>query len=104
MFALFLRSPSIQRPCLIVGVIILCLSMIAASFASKVWHLILTQGVVYGIGSSLVYFPTLAFIQEWFIRRRGLAFGVMWVSESVLLSPRISRARGRTGQYGASVG
>lgn len=51
----------------------------AASFANKVDHLILTQGVLYGLGASIIYCPTLLFIDEWFIERKGLAYGVLWV-------------------------
>ena len=41
-------------------------------------HLILTQGVLYGLGGTLLYNPAILFLQEWFSRRRGLAFGIMW--------------------------
>lgn len=53
-------------------------ALFGASFASKVWHLVLTQGVLYAIGGALLYFPTCAFLDEWFVKRKGLAFGVMW--------------------------
>ena len=26
----------------------------------------------------MLYFPTVAFLDEWFIKRKGFAFGVMW--------------------------
>lgn len=42
------------------------------------WHLIVTQGVVYGIGSSFLYVPTLSYMNEWFVQRRGLAYGIMF--------------------------
>ena len=41
----------------------------------QVWHLLLTQGLLYGIGSSLMYFPILSVCPEYFNGRRGLAMG-----------------------------
>jgi hypothetical protein len=62
------------------GLPIMAMALIAGSFANKVSHLILTQGALYAIGGSVVYYPTLVFLDEWFIRRKGFAFGVVWVS------------------------
>lgn len=61
------------------GFIIMCLALAMSSFASSTTHLIASQGVVYGIGASLAYAPTIVFMDDWFVRRKGLAFGVMWV-------------------------
>ena len=41
----------------------------------QVWHLLLTQGLLYGMGSSLMYFPILSVCPEYFSGRRGLAMG-----------------------------
>lgn len=41
-------------------------------------RLILTQGVLYAIGSSLLYSLSILYLEEWFINRKGFAFGVMW--------------------------
>lgn len=62
------------------GVPIMAISLIAASFANEIRYLILTQGVLYAIGGAAVYCPALIFLDEWFIRRKGFAYGVMWVS------------------------
>lgn len=77
-FALLHRFPNHRRYFTVAGQIITVIALIGASFASKVWHLILTQGVLYAVGGSLLYFPTVAFLDEWFIKRKGFAFGVMW--------------------------
>lgn len=50
--------------------------MLASAFASQVWHLVLTQGVLYGLGASVVNTVTIQFLNEWFIERKGLAFGI----------------------------
>ena len=79
LFAAFKRWPHIRRPCCLIGLSINAAAVVAASFAKEVSHLILSQGVLYAIGGVLLYCPTLAFVDEWFVHRKGLAFGVMWV-------------------------
>jgi MFS family permease len=70
--------PSIRRLSSILGLMITVSALLASSFATRVWHLILTQGMLYGIGGSLLYSPTMFYLDEWFIQRKGLAFGIMW--------------------------
>ena len=62
----------------IYGLIPIVLGIVASSFATKVSHLILTQGVIYGFGGLFLYYPIYVFIDEWFVRRKGFAFGIMW--------------------------
>jgi MFS family permease len=60
------------------GILIMCLSLIAASFSTTVPHLIVTQGVLFAIGSSLSYCPCIAYLNDWFDKRKGMAYGIMW--------------------------
>ena len=60
------------------GMPVMAAALIGASFATKVDHLIATQGVIYAIGGSIVYYPTLIWLDDWFIRKKGFAYGVMW--------------------------
>ncbi|KAF4635406.1 hypothetical protein G7Y89_g2692 [Cudoniella acicularis] len=62
---------------------IMAASLIGASFANEVKYLILTQGALYAIGGSIVYLPALIFLDEWFVRRKGLAYGIMWAGTGV---------------------
>jgi MFS family permease len=41
----------------------------------QLWHLFLTQGILYGIGSSLLYYPLMAVTPPFFGRHRGAAMG-----------------------------
>ncbi|KUJ12299.1 MFS general substrate transporter [Mollisia scopiformis] len=81
--------PSIRRLSSIMGLAIAVTALIASSFATKVWQLILTQGILYAIGGSLLYSPTMFYLDEWFIKKKGLAFGIMWagVGTSGLIFP-----------------
>ncbi|KAK9760991.1 hypothetical protein K7432_014466 [Basidiobolus ranarum] len=51
-------------------------SLIAASFAKEAWHLYLTQGILYGVGASLCFYPAVSIPAQWFKKRRGLATGI----------------------------
>ena len=44
----------------------------AASFARTTWHLYLTQGALVGLGTGLVYVPSMAILSQWFLKRRSL--------------------------------
>lgn len=46
-----------------------------ASLCMQVYQLLLTQGLLYGIGSSLLYFPILSVAPEYFAAHRGSAMG-----------------------------
>ncbi|KAA1467846.1 MFS general substrate transporter [Dentipellis sp. KUC8613] len=59
------------------GVVIMSLGLVLASFATKLWHLFLTQSLLYGIGSSMFYFPILSLAPPFFDRHRGAAMGVI---------------------------
>ena len=63
----------------VIGLSIMVLALILASFAQSAWQLILTQGILYGIGGAMSWCPCILYLHEWFIRRAGLALGVMWV-------------------------
>jgi MFS family permease len=79
-FAVLTRWPRLRRPAIVVGLCTMCAALAASSFAQEVWQLVLMQGVVYAVGGGLAYSPTILFVNEWFVRRKGLAFGIMWVS------------------------
>jgi MFS family permease len=58
-----------------VGAGLIAAGYLMASGCSQVWQLLMTQGLIYGIGSSLLYFPMLAAAPEYFDTHRGSAMG-----------------------------
>ena len=63
---------------MILGGWIICLAgIVAASFASKAWHIIVAQGMVYGIVFLILYYPMLDMLNEWYVKHRGLAYGIL---------------------------
>lgn len=79
-FVAMQRWPLVRKWGTSAGVVVLVVALLSSSWATQVWHLVLTQGVLYAIGGALLYSPVILFVDEWFIRRKGLAYGVMWVS------------------------
>lgn len=72
------RYPWVRRPVSFVALGVMILSLVAASFCNDVPSLIATQGVLYAIGGVLLYFPAISMVDEWFVARKGLAYGIMW--------------------------
>lgn len=77
-YAVLRKYPHYRKTCSVVGFIILLAGLIGASFAQSVPQLLATQGVLYAIGGSIHYFPAFLYLDEWFIQRRGLAYGTVW--------------------------
>ncbi|KAF5021962.1 hypothetical protein F66182_6002 [Fusarium sp. NRRL 66182] len=69
-------KPSRWSP--IIGLFIMCIALALSSFSQNTTHLVLTQGVLYAVGGSISYCPCILYMDEWFAKRKGFAFGIMW--------------------------
>ncbi|KAK6373268.1 hypothetical protein LTS17_008287 [Exophiala oligosperma] len=49
---------------------------IAASFATEFWHLVLSQGILVGLGTGFVWQPATPVLPQWFNKNRSLAQGI----------------------------
>ncbi|KAI1331807.1 MFS general substrate transporter [Xylariaceae sp. FL0255] len=67
----------------IVGLSIMTLALGLSSLSTKVVHLIVTQGSFYGIGGGIAYCPCILYMDEWFVKKNGLAYGIMWSATGV---------------------
>ncbi|OAQ63016.1 MFS transporter (Mch2) [Pochonia chlamydosporia 170] len=63
------------KPTMFAGVIMEAASLICASFADKIWHLFLTQGVLFGLGMGFLFTPSVGIVPQWFTTKRSLANG-----------------------------
>lgn len=61
----------------LIGGILFAVANIAASFGHKLWHFILTQGLLLGCATCLSYIPAVTVAPGWFNGRRGLAMGIV---------------------------
>ncbi|KAF9356473.1 hypothetical protein BGX26_005206 [Mortierella sp. AD094] len=64
------------RAVVAIGIVVSSLGLISASFATQLWHLYITQGLLFGCGVGLVLFSSLSVVSQYFEKRRGLANGI----------------------------
>ncbi|KAL5351288.1 hypothetical protein ACLOAV_003140 [Pseudogymnoascus australis] len=74
-FAVLKYFPNFRKWATPVGLAIVCLALGLGSFSTTVGHLIITQGIIYALGGGLAFTPILFYIEEWWVRRRGFAYG-----------------------------
>jgi hypothetical protein len=72
-----IKYPMYQRYMIWGGWLVCTLALVASSFATEVWHLMIAQGFLYGFGFLTMYYPLLNMLNEWFVKRRGLAYGIL---------------------------
>lgn len=83
-FVLLHRRPRWRPWCGRLGLVITMASISASAFVSTVHGLIATQGVVYALGCALLFSPVSVYMDEWFVRSKGAAYGVMWGGKSAV--------------------
>ncbi|KAF4556906.1 MFS-type transporter-like protein 17 [Elsinoe fawcettii] len=64
------------RTTLLIGTVLEAGSLIAASFATEIWHLFLTQGLCFGFGMGFLFVGSVGIVPQWFTTRRSLANGI----------------------------
>ncbi|GAA6009398.1 hypothetical protein JCM10207_003763 [Rhodosporidiobolus poonsookiae] len=79
----FRRYPDWIKPMLWISLVINCGSMLIASWATKVWQLILLIGVLGGISGAVLYAPVLLWLNSWFHMKRGLASGIVFAGTGI---------------------
>lgn len=82
-FSVLTKYPHLRKSCGWVGVLISIAGFLLASFATKMWQLVITLGVLSAVGNGLLFTPTTLYLDEWFIRRKGLSMGIMWAGKSL---------------------
>jgi MFS family permease len=81
-FAILTRWPRLRKWFGPLGLAVTVIGFLLSSFATDVWQLVVTQGVLSGLGCGLLFTPTTLYLDEWFIKRKGLAYGIMWAGKS----------------------
>ncbi|OLY79352.1 Monocarboxylate transporter 9 [Smittium mucronatum] len=76
-----LASPLVKivgmRNASLIGTAVATIGLLLASFSTQVWQLVLTQGIIYGLGTSLIINVSLSAPALWFEKYRGLAIGLV---------------------------
>ncbi|KAF8833209.1 MFS general substrate transporter [Paxillus ammoniavirescens] len=61
----------------VLGAFFTSLGLFLARFNTKPWHLYTTQSILYGVGSSMYYFPIMSLTPVYFDAHRGFAMGLI---------------------------
>lgn len=77
------RFPNLRRVGSCGGLAVMVAGLLVAAATDSSMVVLWTQGVMYGVGALLVYFPAMFLIDEWFVERKGFAFGVSWAGTGV---------------------
>ncbi|KHN95973.1 Major facilitator superfamily domain, general substrate transporter [Metarhizium album ARSEF 1941] len=64
------------KPTMFAGAIMEAASLACAGLASKIWHLFLTQGLLFSLGMGFLFIPSVAIVPQWFTTKRSLANGI----------------------------
>ncbi|GEM10748.1 MFS monocarboxylate transporter [Rhodotorula toruloides] len=59
------------------SVAVSCGSMLLSSWATQLWQLVVLQGFLCGIANTFIFAPVFCYISEWWVARRGLAWGLI---------------------------
>ncbi|KAK4442132.1 MFS general substrate transporter, partial [Podospora aff. communis PSN243] len=73
-----IRHPQFRTHLIWSGWIVCVVSLVASSCASELWHLALSIGVAFSLGFSILYYPMLNMLNDWWYVRRGFAYGIQF--------------------------
>ncbi|KAI9277087.1 major facilitator superfamily domain-containing protein [Phascolomyces articulosus] len=95
-FACMLESLIGTQPALLLGTFLVSGGLIASGSATEIWHLYLSHGICFGLGSSIMYIVTMTTTTEWFQGRGKASTAVGIVTSSIglagLITPMIMTA------------
>ncbi|ORZ08877.1 major facilitator superfamily domain-containing protein [Absidia repens] len=65
------------------GSLMIVTGLVAASFATKVWHLALSQGFVLGLGGAFVFNSFMTYVPMYWFKYRGVATGIIYAGSGI---------------------
>lgn len=71
------------RPTAVTGAILATIGLVASAFVEQLELLYLTYGVILGVGSSMVYSPSLVILGHYFKKHMGLVNGIVSFGSSI---------------------
>ena len=77
------KFPKRQRQQIWLGWPMCIFGLLAASFSTSVNGLICTQGLLYGVGFVTLTYPIISMLNEWWVVRKGMAFGLISASSGM---------------------
>jgi hypothetical protein len=83
-FSVLQRWRCLKRYSCLARLPLLAASLIGASFATTATHLFVCQVILFAFAGNMLFAPTVTYLDEWFIRRKGLSIGIMWYVNQIL--------------------
>ena len=83
LFQILPKAARFRRTLVIIGITIMLLSLVLASCSQKAWQIVLTQGILYGIGGILLNFVHVSIFSEWFDKKQSQAMSIIWLGYRV---------------------
>ncbi|PVU90178.1 hypothetical protein BB559_001709 [Furculomyces boomerangus] len=71
-----IRHFGIRNTCL-AACLLSSTGLLLASFSTQIWQLVLTHGVMYGLGSAIMVNCAMVFPSLWFVKHRGIAISIV---------------------------
>ncbi|KAH6874025.1 putative monocarboxylate transporter [Thelonectria olida] len=98
------RWASRRQTAAMLGAGLSSISFLLSSWSSNVWHLVVTQGVLAALGSSLIYSTTTLSLGEWFgTSNRAVAYGLTLSCKNIVGSACPFLFRALLDKYGFGV-
>ena len=69
-------------PTFVVGAVFQVVGIFLMSISTQYWQLMLTQGILTGIGCGIFFCPSMALVATYFSKRRGIAVGLVTTGNS----------------------
>jgi MFS family permease len=66
------------RNIMLIGSVLMSLGLIMTGFCTELYQFILSQGLLFGVGSSLLYLPPVVCAPFYFNRHRAIAMGILF--------------------------
>ena len=83
LFQLLPKAAKYRQTLVLMGIAIMILSLVLASYAKEAWQIVLTQGILYGIGGILLNFVHVSIFSEWFDKKQSKAMSIIWLGYRV---------------------
>ncbi len=83
MFQILPKAARYRQSLVLLGITIIVISLLLASWATQAWQIVLTQGVLYGVGGICLNFVHVSIFSEWFDKKKGQAMGIIWLGYRV---------------------
>ena len=83
LFQILPKAARYRQTLVLMGITVMLLSLILASYAHESWQIVLTQGISYGVGGILLNFVHVSIFSEWFDKKQSQAMSIIWLGYRV---------------------